>query len=445
MESEREATKNLYGLDEKPPISVTMTAALQWFFITLSSSLVVPLVIGEMYGLSPQQVGQFVQQTFFLIGLVSLLQILFGHKLPITEGPAGMWWGIFIILVNLGTVAGQAPQEIGQSLEMGLIITGIMLIILGATGFIEKVQRIFTPLVSGGYLILLAVSLSGPVMNGMLGIGYFSKESGVEPVLAMVSIGLVFLTFIMIRSPFKYVRSFAILISMIIGWLIYLFMDWTKPLQEANGLFELPQPFFWGPPVFHLGTVLTSLVTGLILITNLVASIAVVSHVANIRPREEDYRRGGIMTGVAHLLSGFGGIVGLVPLSISAGVIQVSRIAARLPFIIAAIMLILLGVLSPVSRILAGLPSPVGYAVMFVTYTQLLGFGLRDFGRIILDERNVLIIGFGLLGGIGLMFVPPEALQVLPPIFSYIFGNGLVMGVLLIIFMEQVVFRSRPH
>jgi xanthine/uracil permease len=183
----------------------------------------------------------------------------------------------------------------------------------------------------------------------------------------------------------------------------------------------------------------------LILITNLVASIAVVSHVSNVRAREEDYRRGGIMTGVAHLLSGFGGIVGLVPLSISAGVIQVSRIAARLPFIIAAIMLILLGVLSPVSRILAGLPSPVGYAVMFVTYTQLLGFGLRDFGRIILDERNILIIGLGLLGGIGLMFVPPEALQVLPPIFSYIFGNGLVMGVLLIIFMEQVVFRNRHH
>ncbi|WP_286885914.1 purine/pyrimidine permease [Aneurinibacillus sp. UBA3580] len=443
MESQTESAKNLYELDEKPPLSVTFISALQWFFVTISSSLVIPLVIGELYGLPAQQLGQFVQQTFFLIGLVSLLQILFGHRLPITEGPAGMWWGIFIILANLGMAAGQAPREIGQSLEMGLIITGIMLITLGAIGFIEKVQRVFTPLVSGGYLVLLAVSLSGPVVKGMLGIDYFSKGSGVQPMLAAVSLGLVFFTFIMIRSRFKYVRSFAILISMLVGWMIYLVMDWTKPLQEAHGFFALPQLFFWGPPVFHLGTVLTSMITGLILVTNLIASIAVVSHVVNVRPGEGEYRRGGIMTGVAHVLSGAGGIVGLVPLSIAAGVIQVSRIASRLPFIVASVMLILLGMLPQVSRILAGLPSPVGYAVMFVTFTQLLGFGLRDFERIMLDERNLLIIGFGLLGGIGLMFVPPEALQELPPIFSYVFGNGLVMGVLLIIFMEQIVLRKK--
>jgi xanthine/uracil permease len=443
VESQTESAKNLYELDEKPPLSVTFISALQWFFVTISSSLVIPLVIGELYGLPAQQLGQFVQQTFFLIGLVSLLQILFGHRLPITEGPAGMWWGIFIILANLGMAAGQAPREIGQSLEMGLIITGIMLITLGAIGFIEKVQRVFTPLVSGGYLVLLAVSLSGPVVKGMLGIDYFSKGSGVQPMLAAVSLGLVFFTFIMIRSRFKYVRSFAILISMLVGWMIYLVMDWTKPLQEAHGFFALPQLFFWGPPVFHLGTVLTSMITGLILVTNLIASIAVVSHVVNVRPGEGEYRRGGIMTGVAHVLSGAGGIVGLVPLSIAAGVIQVSRIASRLPFIVASVMLILLGMLPQVSRILAGLPSPVGYAVMFVTFTQLLGFGLRDFERIMLDERNLLIIGFGLLGGIGLMFVPPEALQELPPIFSYVFGNGLVMGVLLIIFMEQIVLRKK--
>ncbi|MFT9848400.1 purine/pyrimidine permease [Aneurinibacillus sp. REN35] len=444
MESKIETkTNNLYELNEKPPLSVTITAALQWFFITISSSLVVPLVIGEMYGLGSQQLGQFVQQTFFFIGLASLLQVLFGHRLPITEGPAGMWWGIFVILANLGAVAGQAPKEIGQALEMGLILTGIMLIVLSATGFIEKVQKVFTPIVSGGYLVLLAVSLSGSFMKGMLGIDYYSKGSGVQPELAAVSLGIVFVTFMMIASRFKYVRSFAILISMIIGWLIYIVMDWSKPLQETHSVFALPELFFWGTPVFHLGTVLTSLITGLILITNLIASIAVVSHVVGANPGKKEYKQGGILTGAAHILSGAGGIVGLVPLSISAGVIQVSRIASRLPFIISSIFLMVLGVLPSVSRILAGLPSPIGYAVMFVSFTQLLGFGLRDFGRVIFDERNIFIVGFGLMGGIGLMFVPAQALQGLPPIFGYIFGNGLVVGVLLIIFMEQVVFRKK--
>ncbi|WP_052948070.1 purine/pyrimidine permease [Aneurinibacillus tyrosinisolvens] len=443
MESQSKTSENLYELSERPPLSVTLTAALQWFFITLSSSLVIPLVIGQMYGLSGAQIGQFVQQTFFFIGFVSLLQIWVGHRLPITEGPAGMWWGIFVILANLGSVAGQSPKEIGQSLEMGLIITGIMLVILGATGFIEKVQKLFTPLVTGGYLVLLAVSLSSSVMKGMLGVGYFSKESGVHSGVALISIALVFLCFIMIRSRYKYIRSFAILICMLIGWLVYSTLGWTRPPGEVHGFFSLPRLFFWGPPIFHLGTVLTSMLTGLILLTNLIASIAVVSQVTNVKPGNKEFRRGGMVTGVAHILSGAGGIVGLVPLSIAAGVIQVSRIASRLPFIIASILLMIFGLLPMVSSALSGLPSPVGYAVMFVSFTQLLGFGLQDFSRVKLDERNILILGFGLLAGIGLMFVPAEAFRQLPPIVSYIFGNGLVMGVLLIIFLEQVVMRKK--
>ncbi|WP_051330732.1 purine/pyrimidine permease [Aneurinibacillus terranovensis] len=442
MES-KEKSYNLYELTDRPPLTVTLTAAVQWFFITLSSSLVVPLVIGEMYGLSAIRIGQFVQQTCFFIGIASLLQIWIGHRLPITEGPAGMWWGIFVILASLGSITGQSPKEIGQSLEMGLIVTGIMLIVLGMTGVIDRIQRLFTPLVTGGYLVLLAVSLSSSVMKGMLGIGYFAKTSGVHTGIAVVSILLVFISFVMIRSRFKYIRGFAILISMMVGWVVYGILGWTKAVQSAHSLFSMPQLFFWGPPVVHIGTILTSMLTGLILLTNLIASIAVVSKAVHVTPGTKDYRRGGIVTGIAHILSGSGGIVGLVPLSIAAGVIQISRIASRLPFIVASFLMVLLGLQPGVSILLAGLPSPVGYAVMFVSFTQLLGFGLQDFSRIALTERNILIIGFGLMAGIGLMFVPVEALRSLPTIVSYLCGNGLVMGVLLIIFLEQVVMREK--
>ncbi|WCK55368.1 purine/pyrimidine permease [Aneurinibacillus sp. Ricciae_BoGa-3] len=435
-------SQNLYELADKPPITVTLTAAIQWFFITLSSSLVVPLVIGQLYGLNTLQVGQFVQQTCFFIGLASLLQVWFGHRLPIIEGPAGMWWGIFVILASLGSVTGQTPGEVGRELEMGLILTGIMLMILGLTGVIERIQKLFTPLVTGGYLILLAVSLSGPVVKGMLGIGYFAKKSGVNAGVSVVSLILVFLSFVMIRSRYKYLRSFAILISMLIGWAVFGILGWTQPVSGNHPLFSLPHLFFWGSPVFHLGTVVTAMLTGLILLTNLIASIVVVGNVVNVRPDNRDYRRGGVATGVAHILSGVGGIVGLVPVSIAAGVIQVSRIASRLPFVLASIMVLILGLMPSVSSLIAELPSPVGYAVMFVTFTQLLGFGLQDLGRIQLSERNIMVIGFGLMAGIGLMFVPVEALRSLPPFVSYLAGNGLVIGVLLIIFLEHVVLRS---
>lgn len=444
MEAQQEkASTNIYELHDKPPLSVTITAALQWFFVILSSSLVVPLVVGQAYGLGPADIGVFMQQTFFLIGLASILQVLFGHRLPLTEGPAGMWWGIFIILANLGMAAGKSPQDIGRSLEMGLIITGIMLVGLGVTGIIGKIQKLFTPLVTGGYILLLAVSLSSSLMKGLLGMGYTPGQTGIPPKIALVSIGLIVFTFMMIRSKHKYIRSFAILISMLVGWLIYGLLGWTKPLPEMHGLVSLPTPFFWGTPEFDLGTILISMLTGLILLTNLVASIVVVGQVVHVQAGAADYRRGGIFTGIAHMLSGTFGIVGLVPLSITAGVIQVTRIASRLPFLIACGLFMLLGMLPQVSRVLSGLPAPVGYAVSFVSFTQLIGFGLQDLGKVTWNERTIMIIGFGLLTGIGIMFVPPEAMLTLPPFVSYIFGNGLVMGVLLIIFLEQIVLREK--
>lgn len=446
MESQKEKeSTNLYELHDKPPLSVTITASLQWFFVTLSSSLVVPLVVGQAYGLGAADIGLFMQQTFFLIGLASILQVLFGHRLPLTEGPAGMWWGIFVILANLGMAMGKSPQDIGRSLEMGLIITGMMLIGLGVTGVIGRIQKLFTPLVTGGYILLLAVSLSSPIVKGLLGIGYNPEQTGIPPKIALVSIGLVAFTLMMIRSRHKYIRSFAILISMLTGWLLYGLFGWTKPLPEMYGLISFPKPFFWGMPEFDLGTILISMLTGLILLTNLVASIVVIGKVVHVQPGEAEYRRGGLFTGVAHMLSGTFGIVGLVPLSITAGVIQVTRIASRLPFLLSCGLLMLLGMLPQVSRVLSGLPAPVGYAVSFVSFTQLVGFGLQDLGKVTWNERTIMIIGFGLLAGIGIMFVPSEAMKTLPPFISYIFGNGLVMGVLLIIFLEQIVLRKKRH
>ena len=148
-----------YKLYDRPPLGVSLLTALQWLIVTLSSTVVVPIVIGDVYGLGAEQVGFFMQQTLFYVGLASLLQVLWGHQYPIMEGPAGLWWGIYLILAQIGISLGKNPQVIGQSFEFGLIIAGVIFIILGATKWIGRIQQWFTPITTGIYMTLLAISL----------------------------------------------------------------------------------------------------------------------------------------------------------------------------------------------------------------------------------------------------------------------------------------------
>ncbi|CAM5796025.1 MULTISPECIES: purine/pyrimidine permease [Brevibacillus] len=431
-----------YGLHEKPPFGTTILSALQWMIVTVSSSVAVPLAIGDIYGLTPDEVGLLMQQTMFFVGLASFLQVWIGHRYPMIEGPAGLWWGIFIILAQIGTSVGIAPREIGQSFQLGLLLAGAMFFLFGLLGWIGKIQRWFTPLVSGTYMVLLAVSLCSSIVSGMLGIGYqHAKE--VSPGIALVSVLIVALVLIFLRT--KRFASFAVLLGMAAGWILFAVLGWTEPVRHTDQWIVMPTLFFWGEPRWDWGVVLTSLLTGFVLLTNLVTSMNVMGKATQTPPTVSQYNRGGVFTGVSHMLSGVSGVVGMIPLSIAAAVIETTKMAARLPFLVAMAGMMLIGLLPAVSQFLAALPTPVAYAGMFITYTQLLGFGLKDIASVKLDTRAITVAGSSILVGIGVMFVPTTAWQHLPSLASFLFGNGLLLGVLVSLVLEHVVFRQKPE
>ncbi|WP_103110572.1 purine/pyrimidine permease [Brevibacillus reuszeri] len=428
-----------YGLYDRPPMGTSILAALQWMIVAVSSSVAVPLMIGDVYGLQVDEIGNLMQQTMFFIGLASFLQVWIGHRYPMLEGPAGLWWGIFIILAQLGTSAGLHPREIGQSFQVGMAMAGLLFLLFGMMGWIGKLQRWFTPLVSGTYMILLAISLCSNILTGMLGIGFqHSKE--VQPGVALVSIGIVALVIWIMRT--KRFSSFAVLFGMVGGWVLYAILGWTEPVRPAEQLIAWPSFFFWGAPRWDWGVVLTSMLTGFVLLTNLVTSTVVMGKATETEPTEKQYNRGGVFTGVSHLLSGLSGVVGMIPLSLAAAVIQTTRMASRLPFMLAMIGMMLIGLFPLVAHFLAALPTPVAYAAMFISYTQLLGFGLKDYVTVKMDERTITVGGSSLLIGIGVMFVPATAWQHLPPLASFLFGNGLLLGVLVCLLLEHVIFRQ---
>ncbi|MFO7176960.1 purine/pyrimidine permease, partial [Enterococcus faecium] len=80
------------------------------------------------------------------------IQTLLGHRLPILEGPAGIWWGVFTLYASIGPALYGSQQETLQALGFMLFLSGILGVLLTVTGILRRMLALFTPQVLGVYM-----------------------------------------------------------------------------------------------------------------------------------------------------------------------------------------------------------------------------------------------------------------------------------------------------
>ena len=67
-----------------------------------------------------------------------------------------------------------------------------------------------------------------------------------------------------------------------------------------------------------------------------------------------------------------------------------------------------------------------------------ISMALFELKKIINDiDYSYMVIGISLLAGIGVLFLKPESMKNLPSLVSSFIGNGLVVGTVLGIILEQ--------
>lgn len=441
MQSVPKTNALAYNLADNPGWTRSFLYGLQWLSFSLAQSAVVPIILGASLGLDLQETAHLALRIFFFTGLGSLLQVLFGHKLPIIEGPASLSWATFISLAAMATSLGRPLALLRSDLQTGLIITGIVITLIGLTGLIGKAIKLFTPAITGTVMVLLTLQLSGTFVKGMLGVATGKPLSLSAPAIA----ALVVTTIIFVTLNGKGIwRTIGVFSGLLVGWFVYWVMGLSEPLAW-NGIqaFALPQLFAWGYPTFDTGVISTSVCVGLILTTNVVASIAAVSKLTGREQYDRDYDRGILINGVANILAGVGSSVGNVSFAASSGLIGLSGVASRKPFIVYSLLMMGIGVIPAVGYLIAAIPSAVGYAVFLVAFCQLLAVGLKDYGTLALDRRDSFVVGISIILGTGLMALPQETWSQAPGLLRYVFGNGMVTGMLICILLEHVLLPRK--
>ncbi|MCL6521848.1 MAG: purine/pyrimidine permease [Firmicutes bacterium] len=428
----------------------------QWLAFTLASLMAVPVAVGQAIGLDPAGIAGFARRTFLVAGAASLLQLAWGHGFPLLEGPAGIWWATMIGLGQIFPALGHPLRELRADLEGGVLAAGLLLLGLGASGLFSRLLPLFTPAVTGSFLLLVSLQLAGPFLRGLLGLAPAGAPPGApaglfHPVAALAGLGTVALTVLVSLRARGSLRSLGVLAGVAGGWLFWLAAGRTgllpaaaltpppAPGSTAPGALLLP----WGRPALDAGVTLTSLLVGLFVTANLVASLTGIGLVTGRAPTRPLANRTVLWTGVGTLLGGLAGSMGTVPFTTSVGFVAVSGVTDRLPFALHAAALLLLALLPGFGAALSALPAPVAYGALLAANAQMVAAGVREYARLALGARDGFVIGLSLILGVGVTQIPASYWRPLPPMARFLVGNATVVGLAVALLLEHVLLPAR--
>lgn len=416
----------------------TSFSILQWFVFLLANAIALPIIIGGVFHLSTAEISTLMQRTFFVVGVSSFIQAWFGHRYSIADGPAGSWVSIFVVLGQVAMSQGQSTKATLQLLEGGLIIAGIILFFLGVTGLVQRVLRLFTPLVTGTFLLILALQLSGVLLKGMLGLqGVATHPDYVTATIALFVFSLII--FLSIKGK-GWLKNYAVLLGISCGWILYAALGKSSPISAPTTFVKVPEIWAWGTPRFDIGMIITATLFTFLLVSNTIAAISAVQQVTPLSQENEQQtlNRGIWVGGISHLFSSLFSTIGIVPLPASAGFIQLTGQKKAKPFLIASLILVGISFLPFIVGFISLLPGPIANAALLATFVQLIGISFQSILREQLNQRRLTILGIALLISLGIMFLPEGAFNGIPSSLQYVLSNGLLVGTMLVIVLEQL-------
>jgi xanthine/uracil permease len=148
-----------YGLNDKPSLFPMLLYGLQWFVISVPSIIILGAITAEMNNSDMSAQILYMQKLFALIGFGLIVQVLWGHRLPLVIGPAS------VLLVGIIAATSERADAVNTSILLG----GCFLFILGASGLFNKIQRIFTPRIVSVILALIAFTLAPVILHLIFG------------------------------------------------------------------------------------------------------------------------------------------------------------------------------------------------------------------------------------------------------------------------------------
>ena len=423
-----------YGLDDMPPVVELMLLGLQWLAISVPTVIIAGKLVAGLHFIEPFRQIVYIQKVFFATAVSLLCQIFWGHRLPLVIGPA--------TVLLIGVVASQGSSI--NAIYSSVLVGGVLLLALSVTGLFARMKKYFTSQVVAVILLLIAFTLIPVIMNLIIVSG--SKV----PALYNLCFALVMVwgMFVLNRFLTGIWKSTLIVWAMLAGSLAYIFLFPSQAAGSSYSYFPWFALFFSDlnlRPSFELGVLLSFSICFLALSINDLGSIQSTGEFIKADQMHRRITKGISLTGLANVLSGFLGVIGVTNFSLSPGIIASTGCASRFALAPAGVGMLLLSFLPGTIAFIGSIPSVViGSTLIYIISSQISSGLLVAFGSMKeFKFDNGLIIGLPLILGTIFSFLPANVVTTFPVILRPLIGNGFVVGVFSVLIMEHVIYRSK--
>nr|KAJ0212321.1 hypothetical protein LSAT_V11C400186970 [Lactuca sativa] len=324
-----------FCITSPPPWHEAILLGFQHYIVMLGTTVIIPTALVPQMGGGNEEKAQVIQTLLFVAGINTLLQTMFGTRLPAVIGSSYTYVAPTISIILSGRWNDPDPiarfKKTMRAIQGALIIASTIQIILGFSGLWRNVARFLSPL-SAVPLVALA--------------GFGLYEFGFPGVARCVEIGLPQLILLVILSQYvsrlihagrNIFGRFGVLISVAIVWVYAHILtvsgayNHTSLRTQAScrtdraGLIHaapwirVPYPFQWGAPSFNAGETFAMMMAAFVALVESTGGFMVVSRYASATPLPPSVLSRGVGWQVrCDLVGKFGAVFASIPTPIVA-------------------------------------------------------------------------------------------------------------------------------
>ncbi|KAJ8634304.1 hypothetical protein MRB53_027640 [Persea americana] len=410
-----------FCIDSNPPWDQTMILAFQNYILMLGTSVMIPTLLVPLMGGSYGDKARVIQTLLFVAGIKTLLQTLFGTRLPVIVGGSYAFVIPVLSIINDSSLK-QIPDpherflQTMRAIQGALIVASSLQIILGYSQIWGIFSRFFSPLSMSPVMCLVGLGL---LDRGFPAVGE-CVEIGIPMLLTIIGFCL-YLKHIKTWRDTPVLERFSILLSIAIIWLYSHILtvggaytnvpEKTKQscrtdkahLISSAPWIKFPYPLEWGAPTFSAGHSFAMMAAVIVSQIESTGAYIASSRFAMATPPPAYVLSRGIgWQGIGVLLDGLYGTVTGSTVSVeNVGLLGLSRVGSRRVIQVSAGFMIFFSILGKFGALFASIPFPIFAALYCVLFGLITSLGLSFLQFTNMNSmRNLYITGLSLFLGL---------------------------------------------
>ena len=442
MTGARDDEKIRYEPDDSPPFLVAIGAGFQSAIVIVAPVVLTVVIVARIAEQPESYVSWAVFAALLVSGVTTVLQAVgvgrVGARHVLIMGTSGAF-----IAVCVAALVGGGPSTMASL----IVVSSLFQFMLAAR--LSLLRRIFTPVVSGTVIMLIAATVL-PIVFASLTDVPDGASPAAAPAAAVATLAVV--GALVLRAPLAW-RLWSPVIGIAVGCAVAVPFGLYDAQQVLDapwfgispgawpGLDLTPGPQFWALlPAFVVVTLVGAVET--------IGDGVAIQRVSRRNPRATDFRvvQGALNAdGVGNLLSGIAGTLPNTTYSSSISLVEVTGIATRRVGAVIGAVFVGVAFLPKATALLIAIPSPVAAAYVTVLLGMLFVQGMKIIIQDGVDHRKATVAGLSFLIGVGFQnkWIFPDLLG--DGFLGVLLGNGMTSGALVAVVMMVFIELTAPR